>query len=200
MEQRASGGSNSSQVSLEIPHILWTPIFHYRVHKYPPLVCILSQINLFYLLNIYFKIIFLSTPRSSKYFLSISFFHQNLVCTTSLLPAYHVHCPSHFSRLDRPNNMWWAVQITKLPSMQFSPFPCYRVPPRLFLTTLLSNTLSLCLSLHARYQIWCQWKQHQKLYLCFYYFLHFWTASCKTEDSGPKGSLHSLRSDRSFFF
>jgi hypothetical protein len=59
--------------------------------------------------------------------------------------------------------MWWAVQITKLLSMQSSPFPCYRVPPRLFLTTLLSNTLSLCLSLHARYQIWCQCKTTPKI-------------------------------------
>ena len=38
--------------------------------------------------------------------------------------------PSHSSWFYHPNNIWWAVQITKLLIMQFSPLPCYLVPLR----------------------------------------------------------------------
>jgi hypothetical protein len=35
--------------------------------------------------------------------------------------------PSHSSRFDHPNNIWWALKITKLLVMYFPPFPCYLV-------------------------------------------------------------------------
>ena len=38
--------------------------------------------------------------------------------------------PSHSSRLNHPNNIWWVVQIIKLLIMQFSPLPCYLVTLR----------------------------------------------------------------------
>ena len=127
--QRASWGSSTSQASLEFPHILWNPIFHYRVHKYPPLVCVTSQINSLYFLNIYFNIL-PSTPRSSKFLFSIKFPHQNLVCTSSLLLTCYIPCLSHSFWFDRSNNIWWTVQIMKLLIMQSSPLLWYLVPPR----------------------------------------------------------------------
>lgn len=48
-----------------------------------------------------------------------------------LLHTCYMHRPSHFCRLDHPNNIWWEVQTTKFVIMQFLPVPCYLVQPRI---------------------------------------------------------------------
>jgi hypothetical protein len=53
----------------------------------------------YYLLNIHFNVIPSSTPRSSKWSLSLRFTHQNLVCTSSSLPI-RATCPAHLIPLD----------------------------------------------------------------------------------------------------
>jgi len=61
--------------------------------------------------QIYFNIILLFTPVSSKWSLSLRFLHQNPVCTSPLPHTSYVPCPSHFSWFDHPNCIWWGLQI-----------------------------------------------------------------------------------------
>jgi hypothetical protein len=45
MEQRPSWEANSFSASQEIPRILWNQEVHYRIHKSPSPILILSQLN-----------------------------------------------------------------------------------------------------------------------------------------------------------
>jgi len=69
-------------------------------------------------LKIQFNITLSSPSGPYKWYLSLKFPHLN---ETSPLPhtCYMLH-PSHSSRFDHPNNIWWAVQIIKLLTMCFS--------------------------------------------------------------------------------
>jgi hypothetical protein len=45
MEQSTSSEANRFAARPEIPHILWNPNVYYRIHKFPPLVLILTQLD-----------------------------------------------------------------------------------------------------------------------------------------------------------
>ena len=120
MEQGPSWEATRLSASQEIPRILWNPKVHYRIHKCPPIVRILSQLDLVHtttshFLKIPFNIILPFTPGSPKWSLSLRF------------PRIRLSSPhtSYSSRFYHPNDTGWGVQIIKLLIMYFSPLPCY---------------------------------------------------------------------------
>jgi len=80
--------------------ILWNPKVHYHIHKCPPPVPIINQINpvpdsLFHFLMTNFNIILPSTPRSCKLSLSLGYPYQNPVGNFPVSHTCHMPSPSY---------------------------------------------------------------------------------------------------------
>ena len=108
--------SPSWEASQETPRISQNPKVHYRTHKRPPPVSILSQPNpvhipTSHLLEIHPNIIHPSTPTSPQWSPSLRFPHQDPIHPPSPHPyAPHVH-PISFS-IESINTVKVKVKVT----------------------------------------------------------------------------------------
>jgi hypothetical protein len=110
MEQSPSREATQFAASQEIPHILRNPKVPYRIHKCPPPVPTLSQLDRVHtptshFLKIQLNIILPSMPRSPKWSLYLRFPHQNPVYASPLPHTCYMPCPCHSSWFYHPHNI-----------------------------------------------------------------------------------------------
>jgi hypothetical protein len=122
MQQSPYREANRFAASQEILQFLRIPNIHYRIHKCPPPVPILSQLDpvhapTSHFLKIRLNIILPSMPGSPKRSFSLKFPHQNPVYASLLPQTRYIPRPSNSSRFYQPNNIGWGVQIINLLNM-----------------------------------------------------------------------------------
>ena len=140
MRQSPSRGANRFSASQDIPRILWNPKVHCRIHKCPPLVAILSHINLVHAptshsLNIHFNIIIPSMPESCTLSLTLRFLYQNPVYTSPLPTTCYM--PAHLILLDLITRIKFGEQYRSL-ALHYVVFSTPLFPPPHYAQTFFS--------------------------------------------------------------
>ena len=115
--------ANRFTASQEIPHILWNRKVHYRIHKCPPSVPILCQLDPLYtstsyFLKIHLNIILSSTSGSPKWSLSFRLHHQNPVYAS---PLEYIHTYIH--TYTHTHTYASHFDLSKWPTPQYITFP-----------------------------------------------------------------------------
>ena len=155
MEQNPSSEANWFSASQEITRILRNSKVLYRIHKCPPPVPILSQLDPIHTPNhtSWRSILILSSHL--RLGLPSGFipsgFPTNTLYRLLLSNTRYMPCPSHSSRFYHPNNIGRGVQIisSSLCSFLDSPVTSSLLGTNILLRTLFSNTRSLSSSLNV---------------------------------------------------
>jgi len=157
VEQSPSWEANSHYDTQEIPCLFWNPKVHYPIQKIPPLVPILSQINLGHdlpssFLKIHSNIIFPSTHRSSKWTLPFRF--PTKILTIFLISLMCATWHAHLIILDLITVIIFGeackLRSSYSCSLLQTPATLSLLVPNVLLSTLFPNILNLCSSLSAR--------------------------------------------------
>jgi hypothetical protein len=116
VEQSPSSEANNHSASQEIPRPSWNPKVHYRVHKDPSLLYILSQMHPLHTLPSYFPKIHSNSilsfkPIPSKWSLPFTHSNQNIIWIYYISYPCYISRPCHPPRFDHSNNTSWLVQL-----------------------------------------------------------------------------------------
>ena len=152
--------------SQEIPCILWNPKFHHRIHKCPPPVHVLSEIDPVHAFHLN---ILPFTPGSSMCSLSLRIPHRSPVCSTSLPLRCYMPRPSHSSRFDHLNGTGWECRSlsSSLCSFLHSRVTSSLLGPNILLGTLFLNTVSLHSSVNVSDQVSHPYKTTGKIIILY---------------------------------
>ena len=172
MEHSPSWEANRFSASQEIPLNLRNPKVHYRLHKYPPPVPILSQLDPFHTPSLFLKIhlnIFLpSTPGLPSSLFPSGFPTKTLYMP--LLSLIHHTCPAQLILLDFITQTIlgrYRSLSSSLCSFLHSLAISSLLGPNILLNTLFSNTLSLCSSINVSNQVSHPYKTTGKIIVVY---------------------------------